>query len=110
MENMNLEDFLIKPRNLWLRNSTINLYSSLNWLPEIAKVLKQVKQLGVLRKTCFGHLLAILKEVTFSTGVVHNLLLRQICIPEVTREDEFHFLVGGKVAKFTKREFCLAQA
>ncbi|KAK2645729.1 hypothetical protein Ddye_020924 [Dipteronia dyeriana] len=107
MENMNLEDFSIKLGNLCLKKSTINLYSSLNWLPEIAKVLKQVKQLGALRETCFGHLLAIPKEVTFSTGVMHNLLLRQICKPGVTRKDEFHFLVGGKVAKFTKREFCL---
>ncbi|KAK2645561.1 hypothetical protein Ddye_020756 [Dipteronia dyeriana] len=67
MENMNFEEFLIKPRKFWLNKSTINLYSSLNGLPETAK----------------------------------------ICIPGVTREDEFHFLVGGKVAKFTKREFCL---
>ncbi|KAK2647926.1 hypothetical protein Ddye_015415 [Dipteronia dyeriana] len=107
MENMNLEDFLIKPRNLWLKKSTINSYNSLNWLPKIAKVLKQVKQLGALRKTCFRHLLVIPKEVTFSAGVMHNLLLRQICIPGVTRDNEFHFLLGGKVAKFTKREFCL---
>ncbi|KAK2662136.1 hypothetical protein Ddye_000710 [Dipteronia dyeriana] len=54
MENMNFEDFLIKPRNFWLIKSTTNLYSSLNGLSEIAK----------------------------------------ICIPGVTREDEFHFLVG----------------
>ncbi|KAK2658902.1 hypothetical protein Ddye_005435 [Dipteronia dyeriana] len=107
MENMNFEDFLIKPRNFWLKKSTTNLYSSLNGLPEIAKVLKQVKKLGALWKTCFGHLLTIPKEVTFSAGVMHNLMLRQICIPGVTREDEFHFLVGGKVAKFMKREFCL---
>ncbi|KAK2656149.1 hypothetical protein Ddye_009201 [Dipteronia dyeriana] len=38
---------------------------------------------------------------------MRNLMLRHICIPGVTREDEFHFLVGGKVAKFMKREFCL---
>ncbi|KAK2648779.1 hypothetical protein Ddye_016268 [Dipteronia dyeriana] len=38
---------------------------------------------------------------------MHNLMLRKICIPGVTREDEFHFLVGGKMEKFTKREFCL---
>ncbi|KAK2648634.1 hypothetical protein Ddye_016123 [Dipteronia dyeriana] len=75
--------------------STGSRLSSLNGLPEIAKVLKQVKQLGALRKTCFGHLFAMPKEVTFSAGVMHNLMLRQICIPGVTREDEFHFLVGG---------------
>ncbi|KAK2640623.1 hypothetical protein Ddye_028418 [Dipteronia dyeriana] len=93
MENMNFEDFLIKPRNFWLNKSTTNLYSSLNGLPEIVMVLKQVKQLGELRKTCFGHLLAIPKEVTCSAGVMHNFMLRQICIPGVTREDEFHFLI-----------------
>ncbi|KAK2646490.1 hypothetical protein Ddye_021685 [Dipteronia dyeriana] len=107
IESMNFEDFLIKPRKFWLKKSATNLYSSLNGLLEIAKVLKQVKQLGSLRKTCFGHLLGILKEMTFSAGVMHNLMLRQICIPGVTREDEFHFLVVGKVAKFMKREFCL---
>ena len=107
MENMNYEDFLIKPRDTWIKKSTANVFCNLNALPDIVKVLHKVKQLNKFRRTCFGHLVEIPKELTFSAGVLHNLLLRQIHVPGVTKENELHFTVGGKLLKFTQREFCL---
>ncbi|KAK3189655.1 hypothetical protein Dsin_029216 [Dipteronia sinensis] len=107
MENINYADFLIKPRSSWIKKSTTYLYCNLNGLPDIVKVLQKVGELQELWKTCFGHLLGIPKELTFSAGVLHNLLLRQIDVPGVTGANELHFLVGGKMAKFSQREFCL---
>ncbi|KAK3229744.1 hypothetical protein Dsin_001625 [Dipteronia sinensis] len=107
MENINYADFLIKLRSSWIKKSTTNLYCNLNGLPDIVKVLQKVGELQELRKTCFGHLLGFPKELTFSAGVLHNLLLRQIHVPGVTGANELHFLVGGELAKFSQREFCL---
>ncbi|KAK3193308.1 hypothetical protein Dsin_024618 [Dipteronia sinensis] len=107
MENINYADFLIKRRSSWIKKSTTNLYCNLNGLQDIVKVLQKVGELQELRKICFGHLLGFPKELTFSAGVLHNLLLRQIHVPGVTGANELHFLVGGKLAKFSQREFCL---
>ncbi|KAK3212366.1 hypothetical protein Dsin_017072 [Dipteronia sinensis] len=107
MENINYAEFLIKRRSSWIKKSTTNLYCNLNGLPDIVKVLQKVGELQELRKTCFGHLLGFPKELTFSSGVLHNLLLRQIHVPGVTGANELHFFVGGKLAKFSQREFCL---
>ncbi|KAK3199062.1 hypothetical protein Dsin_022477 [Dipteronia sinensis] len=89
------------------KKSTTNLYCNLNGLPDIVKVLQKVRELQELRKTCFGQLLGFPKELTFSAGVLHNLLLRQIHVPGVTGVNELYFLVSGKLAKFSQREFCL---
>ncbi|KAK3230066.1 hypothetical protein Dsin_001947 [Dipteronia sinensis] len=105
IENINYADFLIKPRSSWIEKSTTNLYCNLNGLPDIVKVFQKVGELQELRKTCFRHLLGIPKELTFSAGVLHNLLLRQIDVPGVTGVNELHFLVGGKMAKFSQMEF-----
>ena len=39
MENINYEDFLIKPKDEWITKSTANVYCNLNALPDIVKVL-----------------------------------------------------------------------
>ena len=107
MENMNYDDFLLKPKDKWITKSTTNVYCNLNGLPDIVKVLRKVGDLAAFRRTCFGHLIDIPKDLTFSAGVLHNLLLRQVHVPDVTGQNEFHFSVGGKLLKFTQREFCL---
>ncbi|KAK0592956.1 hypothetical protein LWI29_028231 [Acer saccharum] len=104
---MNYEDFLLKPKDKWITKSTTNVYCNLNGLPDIVKVLRKVGDLAAFRRTCFGHLIDIPKDLTFSSGVLHNLLLRQVHVPGVTGQNEFHFSVGGKLLKFTQREFCL---
>ncbi|KAK3204519.1 hypothetical protein Dsin_018565, partial [Dipteronia sinensis] len=73
------------------------LVLQLNGLPDIVKVLQKVRELQELRKTCFGHLLGIPKELTFSASVLHNLLLGQIHVPGVTRANELHILVGDRI-------------
>ncbi|KAK0595422.1 hypothetical protein LWI29_006441 [Acer saccharum] len=107
MENMNYEDFLLKPKDKWIRKSTTNVYCNLNGLPDIVKVLRKVGELAAFWRTCFGHLIDIPKDLTFSAGVLHNLLLRVVHVPGVTGQNEFHFSIGGKLLKFTQREFCL---
>ncbi|KAK0605526.1 hypothetical protein LWI29_027810 [Acer saccharum] len=110
MENMNYEDFLLKPKDKWITKSTTNVYCNLNGLPDIVKVLRKVRELAAFRRTCFGHLIDIPKDLTFSAGILHNLLLWQVHVPGVTGQNEFHFSVGGKLLKFTQREFCLIWA
>ena len=107
MENINYEEFLIKPKDDWIKKSTANVYCTLNALPDIVKVLRKIRQLSDFRRTCFGHLLDIPMDLTFSAGLLHNLLLRQVHVPGVTKDHELHFSVGGKLLKFTQREFCL---
>ncbi|KAK0599502.1 hypothetical protein LWI29_005879 [Acer saccharum] len=75
---MNYDDFLLKPKDKWITKSTTNVYCNLNGLPDIVKVLRKVGDLAAFRRTCFGHLIDIPKDLTFSAGVLHNLLLRQI--------------------------------
>ena len=83
------------------------MYCNLNGLLAIVKILHKVRESYEFRTTCFEHLVAIPKDLTFSAGVLHNLLLRLIHVPGVTGENELHFSVGGKLLKFTQREFCL---
>ena len=40
------------------------------------------------------------RDLTFSTGLIHNLLLREIHVAGVTRDNKFQFLVDGKWMKF----------
>ncbi|KAK0586421.1 hypothetical protein LWI29_006600 [Acer saccharum] len=94
-------------KDKWITKSTTNVYCNLNGLPDIVKVLRKVGELAAFRRTCFGHLIDIPKDLTFSAGVLHNLLLWQVHVPGVTGQNEFHFSVGGKLLKFTQREFCL---
>ncbi|KAK0588270.1 hypothetical protein LWI29_037031 [Acer saccharum] len=39
IENMNYEDFLLKPKDEWITKSTTNVYCNLNAFPDIVKVL-----------------------------------------------------------------------
>ena len=50
MENINYEDFLIKPKDDWIRKSTTNVYCNLNALPDIVKVLREVVELAEFRR------------------------------------------------------------
>ncbi|KAK0594832.1 hypothetical protein LWI29_001038 [Acer saccharum] len=45
MENMNYEDFLLKPKDKWITKSTTNVYCNLNGLPDIVKQV-EVKTLA----------------------------------------------------------------
>ena len=101
MENINYEDFLIKPKDNWIKKFTTNMYCNLNALSYIVKVLRKVRQLNEFRSTCFGHLVDIPEDLTFSAGVLHNLLLQLIHEFGVTGKNELHFFVGGKLLKFT---------
>ncbi|TXG73261.1 hypothetical protein EZV62_001840 [Acer yangbiense] len=55
MENMNYEDFLLKPKDKWITKSTTNVYCNLNGLPDIVKVLRKVGELAAFRRTYMGN-------------------------------------------------------
>ncbi|KAK0581624.1 hypothetical protein LWI29_016033 [Acer saccharum] len=59
IENMNYEDFLLKPKDEWITKSTKNVYCNLNAFPDIVKVLRKVEELAAFWRTCFGHLIDI---------------------------------------------------
>ena len=95
MENINYDDFLIKPKDSWLKKSTTNMYCNLNGLLAIVKILHKVRESYEFRTTCFEHLVAIPKDLTFSASLLHNLLLRQIHVPRVTIDASQLFLGIG---------------
>ncbi|KAK2658595.1 hypothetical protein Ddye_005128 [Dipteronia dyeriana] len=54
---------------------------------------------------CFGHLMSIHRELKFSGGVIHQLLLRELDHDGPT--DEMRFLLGNHVVRFSNVEFSL---
>ncbi|KAK2637560.1 hypothetical protein Ddye_032352 [Dipteronia dyeriana] len=55
--------------------------------------------------SCFGHFMSMHRELKFSGGVNHQLLLRELDHDGPT--DEVRFLLGNHVVKFLKVEFSL---
>ena len=56
-------------------------------------------------ESCFGHFLHMHREIQFSAGIVHRLLLREL--HHDGPEDEMRFLLGKHEVRFSKVEFCL---
>ncbi|KAK2644815.1 hypothetical protein Ddye_020010 [Dipteronia dyeriana] len=55
--------------------------------------------------SCFGHFISMYRELKFSGGVIHQLLLRELDHDGPT--DEMRFLLGNHVVRFSKVEFSL---
>ncbi|KAK2658703.1 hypothetical protein Ddye_005236 [Dipteronia dyeriana] len=55
--------------------------------------------------SCFGHFMSMHRELKFSGGVIHQLLLRELDHDGPT--DEMRFLLGNHVVRFSKVEFSL---
>ncbi|KAK2664854.1 hypothetical protein Ddye_003428 [Dipteronia dyeriana] len=55
--------------------------------------------------SCFGHFMSMHRELKFSGGVIHHLLLRELDHDWPT--DEMWFLLGNHVVRFSKVEFNL---
>ncbi|KAK2646179.1 hypothetical protein Ddye_021374 [Dipteronia dyeriana] len=55
--------------------------------------------------SCFGHFLMIHREMKFSGGIIHRLLLKELHHNSPT--DEMHFMLGNQSVRFSKVEFCL---
>ena len=56
-------------------------------------------------ESCFGHFLSMHRQMTFSAGIVHRLLIREL--HHDGPEDEMRFLLGRHSVRFSKVEFCL---
>ncbi|KAK2661774.1 hypothetical protein Ddye_000348 [Dipteronia dyeriana] len=55
--------------------------------------------------SCFGHFLMMHREIKFSGGVIHRLLLRELHHNGPT--DEMQFMLGNQLVRFLKVEFYL---
>ncbi|KAK2640373.1 hypothetical protein Ddye_028168 [Dipteronia dyeriana] len=55
--------------------------------------------------SCFGHFMSMHRELKFSGGVIHQLLLWDLDNDEPT--DEIQFLLGNHVVRFLKVEFSI---
>ncbi|KAK2641749.1 hypothetical protein Ddye_023512 [Dipteronia dyeriana] len=55
--------------------------------------------------SCFGHSMSMHRELKFSGGVIHQLLLRELDHDMPT--DEMRFLLGNHVVRFSMVKFCL---
>ncbi|KAK2655262.1 hypothetical protein Ddye_008314 [Dipteronia dyeriana] len=55
--------------------------------------------------SCFGHFMLMHRELKFSGGIIHQLLLREL--DHYGPTDEMRFLLGNHVVRFSKVEFSL---
>ncbi|KAK2638540.1 hypothetical protein Ddye_026335 [Dipteronia dyeriana] len=55
--------------------------------------------------SCFGHFLTMHREMKFSSGIIHQLLLRELHHNDPT--DEMQFMLGNQSVRFSKVEFYL---
>ncbi|KAK2652091.1 hypothetical protein Ddye_011947 [Dipteronia dyeriana] len=55
--------------------------------------------------SCFGHFMSIHRELKFSGGVIHQLLLRELDHDGPT--DEIRYLLGNHMVRFSKVEFSI---
>ncbi|KAK2655845.1 hypothetical protein Ddye_008897 [Dipteronia dyeriana] len=55
--------------------------------------------------SCFGHFLTMHREMKFSGGIIHLLLLRELHHDGPT--DEMQFMLRNQFVRFSKVEFCL---
>ncbi|KAK2642434.1 hypothetical protein Ddye_024197 [Dipteronia dyeriana] len=53
--------------------------------------------------SCFGYFMSMHREMKFSGGVIHRLLLRELDHGRPTKE--MRFLLGNQVVRFSKVEF-----
>ncbi|KAK2652892.1 hypothetical protein Ddye_012748 [Dipteronia dyeriana] len=55
--------------------------------------------------SCFRHFLTMHREMKFSDGIIHRLLLREL--HHNGPPDEMQFMLGNQSVRFSKVEFCL---
>ncbi|KAI9201464.1 hypothetical protein LWI28_023851 [Acer negundo] len=79
----------------------VDIDNALNSVPEHLRIEDRRRY----TKSCFGHFLMMHREIHFSAGIVHRLLLREL--HHDGPEDEMRFLLGKHSVRFSKVEFCL---
>ncbi|KAI9182725.1 hypothetical protein LWI28_028255 [Acer negundo] len=79
----------------------VDIDNALNSVPEHLRIEDRRRY----TESCFGHFLMMHREIHFSAGIVHRLLLREL--HHDGPEDEMRFLLGKHSVRFSKVEFCL---
>ncbi|KAI9154526.1 hypothetical protein LWI28_027553 [Acer negundo] len=108
LDNEDLDQYLVYPRNTWAYDITITVHCKLKFIDNIKRVLEDQGELASFKKGCFRHYLDIPKHMRalFQGQYIHNLLLRQIQFSGASK-DEIWFALGKNKVRLGKREFCL---
>ena len=83
MQRVNLKDFLKIPVGEWFHGKIIR-HDHLNDITDIENTLESVPELLKMEdrrrftESCFGHFLHMHREMHFSAGIVHRMLLREL--------------------------------
>ena len=110
MQMANPNVFLKTPVEEWFKgkiirhdhfDDLIDIDNALERVPEDLKIEDQRR----FTESCFGHFLRMHREINFSGGIVHRILLRELY--HDGPEDEIRFLLGNCTVRFSKVEFCL---
>ncbi|KAK3217897.1 hypothetical protein Dsin_011867 [Dipteronia sinensis] len=105
-----LNDFLKTSVGEWY-DAKITRHGDFNDLRDINDTLNMVPEDLAIEdrrrytESCFGHFLPMHREMQFSTGIVHRLLMRGL--HHDGPEDEMRFMLGHHSVWFSKVEFCL---
>ncbi|KAK2662987.1 hypothetical protein Ddye_001561 [Dipteronia dyeriana] len=105
-----LKNFLKTPERDWFKGkltrhdpfeALARIDESLNRIPEHFVVEDRRRFMA----SCLGHFMLMHREMKFSGGVIHQLLLLELDHDGPT--DEMWFLLGNQVMRFSKVEFYL---
>ncbi|KAK3222022.1 hypothetical protein Dsin_009047 [Dipteronia sinensis] len=105
-----LKDFLKTPVGEWY-DAKITRHDHFNDLKDIDDALNIIPEDLAIEdrrrytESCFGHFLLMHREMQFSAGIVHRLLLCEL--HHDGPEDEMRFMLGHHSVRFSKVEFCL---
>ncbi|KAK2665752.1 hypothetical protein Ddye_004326 [Dipteronia dyeriana] len=105
-----LKDFLKTPKRDWFKGK-LTRYDHFEALARIDDALNRVLEDFAVEDwcwfmaSCFGHFMSMHREMKFSGGVIHQLLLRELDHDRPT--DEMWFLLRNHVVMFSKVEFCI---
>jgi len=111
LQMVNLSDKLRIPESQWFFDKIkITQHNHFGLLTVIDNAITGLEEDAVemqarFRGSCFGHFLRMHREMKFSGGIVHWLLLRELHHDGPT--DEMRFMLGNQSVRFSREEFCL---
>ncbi|KAK2645651.1 hypothetical protein Ddye_020846 [Dipteronia dyeriana] len=105
-----LRDSLKTPEGDWYE-SKLTRHNHFDALAHIDNVLNRVpvefadEDRRQFMASCFGHFVTMHREMKFSGGINHRLLLRELNHNGLTYK--MHFMLGNQSVRFSKMEFCM---
>ncbi|KAK0603678.1 hypothetical protein LWI29_007445 [Acer saccharum] len=90
----------------WVVNVRVNSQSKKNLITDIKEVLTSCGMVQRFKEGPFGSYLDLPQPSKIHGILIHNLLKREVIIPE-QREDEIWLGLGRSQVRFGKEEFCL---